>query len=118
MFDLKPLLLIVLVLCTLGYSSAWAFDEHVMAQLEDELANLSVTVTDLSNSDVSNTDQSHNQNESDIACDHCCHISSHLVAIFSDTSCLSTVSTSIRLSNLTKSFHSFTVSPDLKPPRV
>lgn len=113
MSHLKQLLLIVLVLCTLGYSSAWAFDGHVMAQLEDESASLSVTATD-----VSNNDQSHNQNESDIACDHCCHISSHLVAIFFDTRCLSTVSTSTFISNLTKSFHSFIVSPDLKPPRV
>jgi hypothetical protein len=113
MSHLKQLLLIVLVLCTLGYSSAWAFDEHVMEQLEDESNSLSITAIDLSN-----TDLSHNQNEPDVACDHCCHISSHLVAIFSDTSCLSTVSTSIRLSNLTKSYHSFTVSPDLKPPRV
>ena len=119
---LKQLLLTILVFCTLGYSSAWAFDGHVMEQMDAE-SGLSIMVMDLSNADllnigVSDTDQSHHQNESDIVCDHCCHIFSHLVAIFPDTRSLSTDSTSHFLSNLAESFYSFTVSPDLKPPRV
>lgn len=108
MSHLKQFLLIVLVLNTLGYSSAWAFDEHVMEQLKTELDS-NTTVFD---------DSQNGETDADIACDHCCHISSHLVAIFSDTSCIATVSTSLYFPNLTNSNISFVVSPDLKPPRV
>ena len=105
---LKQLLLVVLVLSTLVYSSAWAFDEHVMEQLETELAGKS-TILD---------DSPDGEHDADIACDHCCHISSHLVAIFSPTTSDLTNSASIYLLSLNKNHHSYIVSPDLKPPRV
>ena len=118
MYYFKQLLLTILVFCTLGYSSAWAFDGHVLAQLNTDSVVTSDTVVGLSNDVVANADQSHEKNDSDIACDHCGHVSSHLVAIFTDIHYSSTISTSISLSNLSKSFHSFVISPDLKPPRV
>ena len=118
MYYFKQLLLTILVLSTLGYSSAWAFDEHALVQLDTDSDSMHDTITGLSSNDESTTAQSHEQSDSEIACDHCGHIFSHLVAIFSDPGCLSTISTSTFLSNLSKSFHSFTVSPDLKPPRV
>jgi len=105
---LKQFLLIVLVLSTLGYSSAWAFDEHVMEQLETELSSKSAVFDN-------SPDGEH---DADIACDHCCHISSHLVAIFSDTNCDFLNSASIYLLSLKENHHSYIVSPDLKPPRV
>lgn len=105
---LKQFLLIVLVLSTLGYSSAWAFDEHVMEQLKTELDS-NTTVFD---------DSQNGKTDADIACDHCCHISSHLVAIFSDTNCDFINSTSIYLPSLKENHISYIVSPDLKPPRV
>ena len=112
MYYFKQLLLTILVFCTLGYSSAWAFDGHALEKFDTD------SVASLSTNTVSDDDQSHEKNESDIACDHCGHVSSHLVAIFSDTHYLSTVSTSTFLINLSKSFPSFAISPDLKPPRV
>jgi len=105
---LKQFLLIVLVLSTLGYSSAWAFDEHVLEQLETELDS-NTTVFD---------DSQNGETDADIACDHCCHISSHLVAIFSATTCDLTNSASIYRLSLNDNHHSYIVSPDLKPPRV
>jgi hypothetical protein len=111
---LKQLLLTALVFCTLGFSSAWAFDEHVMESLDVESGMGLVDVMSVD----SDGDMSHQQNEVDVACDHCCHISSHLVAIFSDAGSVSIVSISTHLSNLTENFHSFVVSPDRRPPRV
>jgi len=108
MSQLKQFLLIVLVLSTLGYSSAWAFDEHVMEQLETELGS-HTTVLDGSQD---------GETGADIACDHCCHISSHLVAIFSDTNCNLKNSASIYLLSPKENHISFIVNPDLRPPRV
>lgn len=114
MIYFKQLLFTVLVFCTLGYSSAWAFDEHALESLDVESGMEWVDVISVD----SNGDVTHQQNEVDVACDHCGHISSHLVAIFSDVGSLSTINMSTHLSSLTESFHSFVVSPDRKPPRV
>ena len=108
MSHLKQFLLIVLVLSTLGYSSAWAFDEHVLEQLETEID---------SKGDVFDNSPD-GEHDADIVCDHCCHISSHLVAIFSATTSDLTNSASIYLLSLNENHRSYIVSPDLKPPRV
>ena len=108
MSHLKQFLLVVLVLSTLGYSSAWAFDAHVMQQFGTELDS-NTTVFD---------DSQNGETDADILCDHCCHISSHLVAIFSDTTYDLTNSASIYLLSLNDNHHSYIVSPDRKPPRV
>lgn len=110
---LKQFLLIVLVLSTLGYSSAWAFDEHVMEELE--------TSFDSGNNDGNTTaseDSHHGKTDAEVICDHCCHISSHLVAIFIDANSHFINSTSTSLPTLKENHISFIVSPDLKPPRV
>ncbi len=108
MSHLKQVLLILLVLSTLGYSSAWAFDEHVMEQLGTELD---------SNTTVFGDSQDE-KTDADIACDHCCHISSHLVAIFPASIRDLTNGAPIYLLNLKEDHISYIVSPDLKPPRV
>jgi len=108
MSHLKQILLIVLVLSTLGYSSAWAFDEHVMEPLE----------TGLDSSTTAFDDSQNGETDTDIACDHCCHISSHLVAIFSDTNCDFLNSASIYLLKLKENHISYIVNPDRRPPRV
>ena len=110
---LKKCLLIFLVLSTLGYSSAWAFDEHVLEQLETEATHLNVASGDNSVDPVSDE-----QNNSEIACDHCCHISSHLVAIFFDSNCTATAGSVVYLLSLTEGLNSFIPGPDLEPPRV
>jgi len=110
---LKKLLLTLLVLNTLGYSSAWAFDEHVLQQFEAETANLNAAPGNGLVNPVSD-----DQDNSEIACDHCCHISSHLVAIFSDASCTAAASSAIYLLSLTEGLNSFIPGPDLEPPRV
>jgi len=113
MFYLKKCLLVLLVLSTLGYSSAWAFDGHVLEQFETQVSHLNVAAGDSLVNPISE-----DQNNNEIACDHCCHISSHLVAIFSDSSCIAPAGSAIYLLSLTEGLHSFIPAPDLEPPRV
>ena len=110
---LKKFLLVFLVLSTLGYSCAWAFDEHVLEQLETEATHLNTAFGDSLVDPVSE-----DQDNSEIACDHCCHIFSHLVAIFSDSSCIATADSTVYLLSLTEGLNSFIPGPDLEPPRV
>ena len=110
---LQKLLLVFLVLSTLGYSSAWAFDEHVLEQLETESTFLNTNADDLLH--VGSSQDEHEAG--DIACDHCCHIFSHLVAIFSDVSSTTTSGTSTYLSSMSEDVNSFIPGPDRKPPR-
>lgn len=113
MLHLKRLLLLILVLNTLGYSSAWAFDEHAFEQFEDELASIGSlsgeTAVDAALDE---------QNNSEIACDHCCHISSHLVAIFPDSNLTSTTGSAVFLLSLNEGVNAFISAPDLEPPRI
>jgi len=110
---LKKLLLVFLVLSTLGYSSAWAFDGHVLEPFENES-----TFLDVNAGDFQNTGYPQGEHEvGEIACDHCCHLSSHLVAIFSDVNSTATSGTSIYLSSLSEGINSFIPGPDRKPPR-
>jgi hypothetical protein len=110
---LKKFLLVFLVFSTLGYSNAWAFDEHVLEQLETEITHLNAASGDSLVDPVSE-----DQNNSEIACDHCCHISSHLVAIFFDPSSTATAGSAVYSLSLTEGLNSFIPGPDLEPPRV
>lgn len=98
----------MLVLNTLWFSSAWAFDGHVIEQLESELSSKNLA---FDNSEEGNK-------HADIVCDHCCHITSHLVAIFPDNSLFIVNTISIYLSSLAETYNSFDVSPGTKPPNV
>lgn len=119
MNHLKQLLLIILVLSTLGYSSAWAFDEHVLDQFDID-SNELVMVSDADNvsADLPGAEKHDEHNNVESACDHCCHISSHLVAIFSDAGCTATNNISIYLPRLSVGIQSFIPDPERKPPRV
>jgi hypothetical protein len=115
MTGLKKYLLFILITCTLGYSSAWAYDGHAI-----DVSDSDLVVKD-NDSYFSNTSDRHSpeqQSAVDDICDQCCHISAHLVAIFSKNNCsFSADKTSKRL-DFSESFISFITSPDLKPPRV
>lgn len=107
----------MLILSTLGFSSAWAFDSHVLEQIDvasDSLSDSLGTASDDSRGGIPADDH----NKIDVACDHCCHISSHLVAIFSDSGCATTVSVATHTTSLTEGLHSFIPEPNRKPPRL
>ncbi len=123
MTGLKKTLLFMLVICTLGYGSAWAYDIHA-AEIDNEVF---VAVADLSNQQSSHQMGDHNSSEqasgqqatTKLPCnDHCGHSSAHLQAIFSQAGFLCSVSQSSELLEFSETFISYIVSPDLRPPRV
>ncbi len=120
----RKLLLFLLVICTLGYGSAWAYDGHAVNLDNDAqvnvVSNVSVqTWSDQVLNDHSHSEQTHEQHSiADAPCDHCGHISAHLQAIFSQNNHLSCVNQSSELLEFSETFISFIGSPDLRPPRV
>jgi len=124
MASLKRILLSMLVICTLGYGSAWAYDGHAVALNDDAQITVDVAVGMMPHS-LSNHGSKQPQEQSqgqtpvaDVDCDHCCHISAHLQAIFSQSGYLCSVNQSSELLEFSEIFISFIVSPDLRPPRV
>ncbi len=109
MVALRKLLLTLLVLCTLGYSSAWAFDGHAL-EADNTLSDASISVTpDKHDAEHASTDS---------ACDHCGHISAHLQAIFTQNGYLCSLNQSSDSLEYFEHFTSLISSPDLRPPRV
>jgi len=96
------------VFTTLVYSSAWAFDEDMLEQLMAESAGLNTASGDISD----------DHEESDANCNHYCHMSSHLVAIFYDSDCTAIVCKTVYLSSLTEGINSFIPGLERKPPRL
>ncbi|VAW51296.1 hypothetical protein MNBD_GAMMA06-1892 [hydrothermal vent metagenome] len=131
MTALKKILLLMLVICTMGYGSAWAYDGHAV-----ELGDVDVTDVMLgaaahfgaaahidSHVDSHSANNSDNQSSeksstADILCDHCSHIAAHLQAIFTHNGFLCDVNRSSELLEFSETFVSYIVSPDLRPPRV
>ncbi len=119
MTALKKTLLFMLVLCTLGYGSAWAYDGHAV-ELNGE-APVIVTADAASLHFVNEQSAGPHSEQAPAAnvdCDHCGHISAHLLAIFPHNGYLCSINQSSELLELSESFVSFIVSPDLRPPRV
>ena len=66
---LKRILMIWLIISTLGYGSVWAFDSHI-----DEVTEHQEIVDDIGRTSHDDEDQS--------SCDHCCHASAHMLALW------------------------------------
>ncbi|MEA2095037.1 MAG: hypothetical protein U9P11_10825 [Pseudomonadota bacterium] len=62
--------MIWLIICTLGYGSVWAFDGHLHEGEEHQRVT----------GDVSHAADEDGDHPS---CDHCCHASAHLMALWS-----------------------------------
>ncbi len=121
MTALKKILLSMLVICTLGYGSAWAYDGHAVELNDDELAVLDTVIADTHShfSSDQNSEQPPEQAPAaSVDCDHCAHISAHILAIFSHNGYLCSINQSSELLELSETLVSLIVSPDLRPPRV
>ena len=107
----------LLCLCLLISSSAWAFDGHALVAdtLFDEAASASQTLAYLSDH-APEKSPSHTGDKS--CCDHCCHISAHLQAIFGGGITLPVIHVSMEHADLNSVLPAFTLSPDLRPPRA
>ncbi len=123
MTGLKKTLLYILVICTLGYGSAWAYDGHAV-EMDDVISVDTVVgaISAVSNSYTSNDQNAEQSPEKPTVasadCDHCCHISAHMMAIFMRSGYLCSMNQSSELQEVYETFVSFIISPDLRPPRV
>ncbi len=106
----KKYLLYILVLCTMGYGSAWAYDIHAVdSEYLDTSDRLIPFYTD-------SGDQPSDQTTT--VCDQSCHAYLHMLAIMlQNTYLLSWHKTSQRPAS-TPEFISLIVSPDRRPPRT
>ncbi len=103
------------MICTLGYSSAWAYDRHALNTGNTQLISSSDVYIDAGSRGTQAPEQ---QLAVDTSCDYCNHIAAHLVAIFTQNNySFSANQTSNRLA-LSENFISFVSSPDLRPPRT
>ena len=121
----------MLVLCTLGYGSAWAYDGHAVdfdkgnqqmaaashSSTLSAVDSLYSLINDMAIDSHDHQSQSSNQ-QTDVDCDHCGHISAHLQVVFTRNSSLSSVNQSSELLEYSEDSTSFIISPDRRPPRV
>ncbi|OUR85655.1 hypothetical protein A9Q85_07555 [Cycloclasticus sp. 44_32_T64] len=97
----RKLLVLILVLCSLGYSTAWAFDEHVIGEASHTV-------------DVNVMLDEHTEQVTD----HCGHISAHLVGLFSELNFLINEKPLIVYLHSPEHFISFVPQTQLRPPNV
>ncbi len=69
MFKIRHILLVILVICTLSSSSAWAYDDHVVS-------------IDSSHQHLHHADEHPVADE--LLHDHCGHLSAHIVGLLSE----------------------------------
>ena len=117
MIHLKKILLLMLVICTLGYGSAWAYDGHAVEMNSDEVFHVDAVSID-TDAHFSAEQSPEKSPSAKVDCDHCAHISAHLLAIFSQSGYSCNISQSSDVLELSESFVSYIGSPDLRPPRV
>jgi len=111
-------LLLLLCLSVLGYGSAWAFDGHVIEADSNERPVLLKPADLLQPGMTENGYQDEERTAERSCCDHCCHISAHLHAIFPRNAYLIDAEPSAERLEYSEHFISCIVSPDLRPPRV
>lgn len=102
---LKRLMLSILMFCTLGYGSAWAFDEHVVSEtfhtVDQQLGSAA----------------EHDSTAEHVA-DHCGHALAHIVGLFNHITFSFSVSTLRIHSDPLQDFSSFVPLLYLRPPSV
>ncbi len=128
----RKILLLLLILCTLGYSNAWAYDGHVITEQIETLEKTALSLVPASHSAIVDENHSadthtaqHSQQQTneqaihaDKACDHCCHISAHLQAIFNQHYFITHIKHASTALDFSENFISLSSSPDLRPPRT
>ncbi len=107
MIRLKTSILTLLILCIIGYGSAWAFESHAIEA--DEIN----PVTALSSEQV--VDQ--HSADSKI-CDHSCHAFAHMMALCMQNSVSYNANKTAETVSFSQNLISLTLSPDRRPPRV
>jgi len=112
LLQLKKYLTYVLVFCTLGYGSAWAYDIHTVDAEHLDASDHLIPVY------VNNNDHASGQTETTTVCDHSCHAFSHMLAIAPQNICSFNYQRSRPRADITPALVSLVITPDRKPPRV
>jgi len=100
----RRLIIFWLIVSTLGYGVAWAFDGHG-AELGTH-SHVSGTLA-----------QQADDNEAEPACDHCCHLFSHLVGFVPRGLSLTGGPTDRAATDWGSSFASLSTGPPPRPPK-
>jgi len=100
----RRLIILWLILSTLAYGVAWAFDDHG-AELGSH-SHVSGTAT-----------QQADNNEAEPDCDHCCHLFSHLVGFVPRGLGLTAGPGDRPVTDWDTSFASLSIGPPARPPK-
>ncbi len=104
---LKTSILTLLMLCIIGYGSAWAFESHAIEA--DEINS----VTALSDK------QAVDQHSADSKiCDHSCHAFAHMLALCMQNAISYDTNKSSETVNFSQNLISHILTPNRRPPRV
>ncbi len=104
---LKTSILTLLMLCIIGYGSAWAFEAHAI--VADEIDSITVPY------DEQSVDQHKADNK---ICDHSCHAFAHMLALSTQNSILYSANKTGETVRFSQNLTSLVLSPDRRPPRV
>jgi hypothetical protein len=103
-YMLKRFFMLWLVTSTLGYGSVWAFDGHLDAAEDHQRVT-----GEVNHAPDEDGDQS--------SCDHCCHASAHLMALWSVQSGTAYLVAGTGNTPYQQSLSFLSISPPDRPPR-
>jgi hypothetical protein len=98
----RRLIVAIVVFSVLGYGTAWAFHGHAVKPAD----HFYTTEHDKSGPQ---TDQEN--------CDHCCHVSAHVIGLVQQGPFISFPATEVHLSQGTSVYVTRSTAPPLKPPQ-
>jgi len=101
---LKSILMIWLITCTVGYGSVWAFDGHIDGAAEHQEL-------------IGDMDHAPNDDGDNPACDHCCHASAHIMALWPAQSAIAYPGSGTGYTPYLHTLPFITTSPPDRPPQ-
>ncbi len=112
----RRILISILLLCTLGYGSVWAYDSHASALPEAPPSHAHETAVSASTDHAQpGQHQQHEQHKHDG--DHCCHASAHILALLPAGDTRHSPQSSLPVATYLASLPARALSPLERPPR-
>lgn len=115
MHMIANILKLLLIACTLGYTNAWAFDS--IAGQHDTAGQWQASASGLAASADIDGQPDGNDELASHGCDHCCHATSHLLALSSNAPCQHVSMSNRVIVTGDASAPSHIALPDSPPPR-
>jgi hypothetical protein len=111
MTPLKRVLILLLAGCMIGYGNAWAFESHIVKNMEFGVIDFHA------DSQIDHQNTEHHDSEKS-PCDHCCHASAHMLALCARSNFQISNQRTHLFPALSQEFVSHIGSLAFKPPRV